>query len=45
MKPIEYKGETEFHLFIDMNCEVLDLNEQVDLNPGSNSLMISKVTQ
>ena len=32
-----------------MNCkqehEVLDMDEQVDLNPTSNSLMVSKVTQ
>ena len=38
-----------FHFITDMNCKqggkVLDLNEQVDLNPSSNSLMVSKVTQ
>ena len=46
---IEYKGESEFHSITNKNHEQdgmgLDLDEQVDSNPSSNSLMISKVTQ
>ena len=49
MEPIEHKGETKFYYVTDMNSEqegeVLDLDEQVNLNPCSNSLMVSKVTQ
>ena len=49
MKPIKHEGETEYHSVTDMNCkqegEVSDLNEQVDLNPSSNSLMVSKLKQ
>ena len=49
MELIEHKGETEFHSVTDMNHkqegEVLDLNEKVDSNPSSNSLMVRKVTQ
>ena len=47
MESIECK--TNFHSVSDMNCkkegEVSDMDEQVDLNPTSNSLMVSKVTQ
>ena len=49
MEWIECKGEAKFHSVTDANCkqkgEVLDLDEQVDSNPNSNSLMVSKVTQ
>ena len=49
MESIECKGEAKFRSITDMNCkeegEVLDLDEQVDSNPSSNSLMVSKVTQ
>ena len=49
MELIEHKCETEFHTISNINCkqggEVLDMDEQVDLNPTSNSLMVSKVTQ
>ena len=49
MELIEFKGETTFHSVTDMNHkqegEVLDLDEQVDSNPSSNSLIVSKVSQ
>ena len=49
MELIECKGEAKFHSVTDMNheqvCEVFDLDEQVDSNPSSNSLIMSKVTQ
>ena len=49
MELIECKGKAEFHSITDMNPkqegEVLDFHEQVDSNPSSNSLMVSKVTQ
>ena len=49
MEPIECEGETDFHSVTDMNHKqegkVLDLDEQVDPNPSSNSLMVSNVTQ
>ena len=49
MELIDWKCETKFHSICNMNCqqegEVLDMDEQVSLNPTSNSLMISKVTQ
>ena len=49
MELIECKGETKFHSVTNMNCkqegEVLDLDEQVDSNASSNSLMVSKVKQ
>ena len=49
MQSIECKGEAKFHSVTNMNCEkegeVLDLDEQVDSKPRSNSLMMSKVTQ
>ena len=49
MESIECESEAKFHSVANMNCkqegEVLDLDEQVDSNPSSNSLMVSKVTQ
>ena len=49
MESIECKGEAKFHSVTDTNCEqegeVLDLDEQVDAKPSSNSLMVNKVTQ
>ena len=49
MESIECEGETKFHSVTNMNHEqeggVLDFDNQVDLNPSSNSLMVSKVTQ
>ena len=49
MELIECKGEAKFHSVTDMNHkqegEVLNLDEQVDLNPSSNSLVVSKVAQ
>ena len=49
MELTECKGEAEFHSVTYMNCkqegEVLDLDEQVDSNPSSNSLMVGKVTR
>ena len=49
MELIECEGEAEFHSVTNMNCkqedEVLDIDEQVDSNPSSNSLMASKLKQ
>ena len=49
MELIKCEGETDFHSVTDMNCEqegeVLDLNEQVDPNFNTNTLVVSKVTQ
>ena len=49
MESIECEGEVEFHSFTNMNHkqegEVLDLHEQPDSNPSSNSFMVSKVTK
>ena len=49
MELIEHEGEAKFHSVTNINCkqegEALDLDEQVDSNPSSNSLMVSKVTQ
>ena len=49
MELIEHVCETEFHSISDTNCKqggkVLDMDEQVNLNPTSNSFMVSKVTQ
>ena len=49
MESIKYEGEAKFHSVTNMNHnqegEVLDLDKQVDSNPSSNSLMVSKVTQ
>ena len=49
MELIEHECKTKFHSISNMNWEqegeVLDMHEQVDLNPNSNSLMVSKVTQ
>ena len=49
MESIECEGEAEFHSVTHINCkqesEGLDLDEQVNSNPSSNSLMVSKVTQ
>ena len=46
MEPTECTPETEFHSVTSMNHEqegeVLDLDEQVDLNSSSNSLMVLK---
>ena len=48
MELIECKGETKFHSVTNMNHEQegedLDPDEQVDSNPSSNSLMVSKVS-
>ena len=45
----ECEGETEFHSVTNINCkqegQILDLDEQVDSNPNSNSLKVSKATQ
>ena len=49
MELIKCEGEAEFHSVSDMNHkqegEGLDLDEQVNSNPNSNSLIESKVTQ
>ena len=49
MEPIECKGENDFHSVTDVTheqeSEVLDLDEWVDLNPSSNSFMVTNVTQ
>ena len=49
METSECKCETKFHSVTNMNCEQegenLYLDEQIDLKPISNSLMLSKVTQ
>ena len=49
MELIESKCETKFQSLSDMNCkqegEVSDMDEQVDLNPTSDSLTVGKVTQ
>ena len=48
METSEHKCETEFHSVSNMNCEqegkILDMDEKIDLNPTSNSLMLSMVT-
>ena len=48
MESTECACATEYHSVRDMNCkqegEVTDMDEQVGLNPTSNSLMVSKVT-
>ena len=49
MESIQHECQTEFHSISNMNHEqggeVLDMDEQVDLNPTSSSLMVSRVTQ
>ena len=49
MELIKHEAEAKFHSVTDMNHkqegEILDLDEQVDSNSSSNSLMVSKVTQ
>ena len=45
----ECKCESKFHPVSNTNCkqggEILDMDKQIDLNPTSSSLMLSKVTQ
>ena len=49
MEMSAHKCETKFHSVSDMNCkqwgETLNMKEQVNLNPTSRSLMLSRVTR